>query len=344
MIYAVSQFKNELDVLEIRLATIAHLVDRIVLAEATVDQRGNPRELVYPKHADRFAQWADKITYVAVTDMPQGTTHEDDVARERFQRDALVRGMPDLKPDDIVFVSDLDEIPYPVSLRMAIREQAGLRGRRVRLPMDMHCMALNWRWRDRGCRIGSIACVVFGEDILEKGVCHAALWDSRVEALPGVHGYHLTYQGGPEYIRSKIMGMMDKVEALMMPGLDPALATDPAWIEECIRTGRDMFGRTYRVSDWVGLEELPPHVQENPERFAHMMVPRPVNQDSVEATPRCDCGGSGFDKQEVNVLGHLDPVQVVHTVMHFPYCELTSLPHTVVHGEDRRHVPRSKDV
>lgn len=325
--WAVSQFKNETDVLEIRLGTIADLVDRIVLAEATVDQRGRPRELVYPKHAERYAQWADKIEYVVVDDMPKGTSHEDDVKRERWQRDALLRGMPDLQRKDLVYVSDLDEIPYPDSLRMALDG-----GKRVRFPMDMFPMALNWRWRDRGCRIGSISCVVYGGDILDKGVCHAALWDNRVQGLEGVHGHHLTYQGGADVIREKILGMMDKYPALCMPGTDPDRILEPGWMEECIATGRDMFGRVYRESDWVGLDAMPSYVQANAEKFAHMMVPRPANQDEIEAQPRCDCGGSGFSSTGNEVL-------------HFPYCELApTLPDNLIHGTDNRARPRSLDV
>lgn len=327
MIYTASQFKNEVDVLEIRLGTISDLVDCIVIAEAAVDQRGRPRELVFPQHLKRFEPWMHKIRYVVVDDMPEGETHEDDVKRERWQRDALVRGMPNLKADDLVFVSDLDEIPYPESLRRALNN--AMLGQRSRLPMDMFPMALNWRWRDRGCRIGSISCVVFGSDILERGVCWAALWNPQVAGLSGIHGWHLTYQGGPEHIQSKITGMMDKAEALVMPGLDPARVIELSWIEECIATGRDMFGRTYRCSDWVDVEGMPPYVQQHARRFEHMMVPRPANQDEVEASPRCDCGGSGFQGIEVT---------------HFPYCELSKDSATIVRGEDRRGVPRAHDV
>ena len=182
MRYTASQFKNEVDVLEIRLGTIGHLVDRIVIGEATVDQRGRPKDLVFPQHRERFAPWMDKIEYVVIDDMPGGTAHEDDVARERHQRDALIRGMPDLKPDDVVYVSDLDEIPHPKALA------EGFDNPPMRFGMDMILYRLNWRWLDRGCRIGTLGAVVKGIDILERGVCWAVLWDSRVPQRPGISG------------------------------------------------------------------------------------------------------------------------------------------------------------
>lgn len=326
MRYTASQFKNEVDVLEIRLGTIGHLVDRIVIAEATVDQRGRPKELVFPQHAERFAPWMDKIEYVVVDDMPLGDAHEDDVARERHQREALIRGMPSLQPEDLVYVSDLDEIPYPEAL------EEGFNNPPMRFGMDLHLYRLNWRWLDRGCRIGTLGAVVRGQDILERGVCWAVLWDSRVPQRPGVSGWHLTYQGSVETLRAKITGMMDKAEQLVMPGVDPLRILEDDWIQESIQTGRDIFGRTYRPTDWVDLDQLPPYVQQNRERFAHMLISRPSNQDEIEKIPRCTCGGVW--------IPDLDEKQLSH----FPYCRLTELPDTVILHADNRARPRAKDV
>lgn len=323
MIYAASQFKNEVDVLDIRLNTIGDLVDRIVIAEATVDQRGRPRDLVFPTAKERYSKWLPKIEYVIVDDMPAGHTHEDDVKRERHQRDALIRGMPDLQPSDLVYVSDLDEIPYPEALQYALDNPP------LRLPMDLFVYALNWRWLERGCRVGTLGAVVKGSDILDKGVCWAVLWDSRVRGHDKVSGWHLTYQGGVDYILSKITGMMDKHTDLVMPGIDPDSILTREWVQESIDTGRDVFGRTYRPSDWVGLDQLPPCVQANPEKYAHMMVPRSPGQDEIEARPRCNCGGV-FDSHR--------------NVQHYNYCNKAALPGTLIVAGDNRSRPRSLDV
>lgn len=328
MRYTASQFKNELDVLEIRLETIGDQFDKIVIAEATVDQRGRPRDLVLPKHFGRFAKWKDKLEYVIVEDMPKGDSHEDDVARERHQRDALIRGMPDLQPDDLVYISDLDEIPYPDSLEKAF-ELVRKTGHGIRLPMDLFVYALNWRWLDRGCRVGSLGGVLWGNDILETSVCWAILWDSRVEGLGGVHGWHLTYQGGVDSILSKITGMMDKHTDLVMPGIEPDSILTREWVQESIDTGRDIFGRTYRPSDWVDLDQLPPIVKQHPERYSHMLVERPANQDEVESRPRCNCGGV-FDMHK--------------NVQHYSYCNKAVLPQAMIIAGDNRSRPRSLDV
>lgn len=315
MRYTASQFKNEDDVLEIRLETIGHLFDKIVIGEATVDQRGNPKPLNFD--LSRYERWSDKLVYVVIDDMPGGTAHEDDVRRERHQREALLRGMPDLNTDDLVYVSDLDEIPTEEALYEGFEEP------QLRFGMDLHVYALNWRWLDRGCRIGTLGAVLRGESILQRGVCGAVLWDSSVRGRKGVSGWHLTYQGGVKAIRSKITGMMDKYEALVMPGVDPNIILTDEWIETSIRTGADVFGRTYRPTEWVGLDQMPPCVQERPERYQHMMVKRPADQDLIESQPRCTCGGVFNSQRE---LGH------------FSHCALIgNLP-------DMRNRPRALDV
>lgn len=327
MRYTASQFKNEIDVLEIRLGTIGHLVDKIVIAEAIVDQRGRPKELIFPHHRERYAPWLDKIEYVVVDDMPGGTTHADDVARERHQRDALIRGMPELKPEDVVYVSDLDEIPYPEALEAAFANPP------MRLPMDLFVYRLNWRWLDRGCRIGTLGGVVTGESLLRQGVCGAILWDSAVKGRDEISGWHLTYQGDVETLRAKVEGMMDKWEQLIpkewsKTGI-PANFMSDEWIQESIQTGRDIFGRHYRPSDWVDLDQLPPYVQQNQDRFAHMLISRPSNQDEVEKIPRCTCGG----------VYRTDDV-----LAHFEYCALAAVPGTCIHPADDRKVPRALQV
>jgi hypothetical protein len=226
--------------------------------------------------------------------------------------------MPELQPEDLVYVSDLDEIPYPEAL------EDGLRNPGLRFGMDLHVLALNWRWLDRGCRIGTLGAVLTGESILSQGVCGAVLWDSSVRQRSGVSGWHLTYQGGVEAIRSKITGMMDKAENLVYQVDVPTILTDE-WISNCISTGQDVFGRVYRNTEWVGLDQLPPCVQDNPQRYIHMMVPRPENQDEVESSPRCSCGAIFQD----GVLNH------------FPYCQLVGQAGTLVYQEDHRDRPRA---
>jgi hypothetical protein len=107
-IYDCFTFFNELDLLEIRLQELYDTVDYFVIAEANMSHSGNPKEYTLLENWERFSPWHDKIRRIAVDDMP---ITDNSWVREKFQRDALSRGLHDMASEDIVIVSDLDEIP-----------------------------------------------------------------------------------------------------------------------------------------------------------------------------------------------------------------------------------------
>lgn len=119
MIYDCIPFFNELDILKLRMQILAPYVDRFVLEESTVTFSGEPKERIFDRNRKMFAEFADKIVYVAVEDSPMEgvTTHE----RDKYQKNQLIRGMGDCKPDDIVIFGDVDEIPNPETLQSLLQ-------------------------------------------------------------------------------------------------------------------------------------------------------------------------------------------------------------------------------
>lgn len=114
MIYDCIPFFNELDILKLRMQILDPYVDRFVLEESTVTFSGEPKEMVFAQNREMFEEFADKIIYVAVENSPMEgvTTHE----RDKFQKNQLIRGLSDCKPEDIIIFSDVDEIPKPETL------------------------------------------------------------------------------------------------------------------------------------------------------------------------------------------------------------------------------------
>lgn len=114
MIFDCIPFFNELDILKLRMQILSPIVDCFVLEESTVTFSGEAKEMVFAENRELFAEFADKIRYVPVEDSPmQGvTTHE----RDKYQKNQLIRGLSDAKPEDIIIFSDVDEIPNPAAL------------------------------------------------------------------------------------------------------------------------------------------------------------------------------------------------------------------------------------
>ena len=102
---------GEADMLEIRLAVLDKVMDRFHIVEANTTFSGEQKPLFFEEQRARFSPWEDRITYTVVRDTPDTGPYR--WGREYFQRNALARPLSDCKSDDIVFLSDIDEIPDP---------------------------------------------------------------------------------------------------------------------------------------------------------------------------------------------------------------------------------------
>lgn len=97
-------FFNELDLLEIRLNSLAPYVERFVLVESPITHRGRRKPLYFAENKDRFKGF--NITHLIAPPM-KGSPW----VLEHHQREYLMNGITDADPEEIILLSDLDEIP-----------------------------------------------------------------------------------------------------------------------------------------------------------------------------------------------------------------------------------------
>lgn len=113
-IYDCFMFYNEFHMLELRLTELYDHVDYFVIAEANTTHAGNSKPYNFLENKERFQPFLDKIIHVPVDDMPgvQPGQHDksDCMFNDRHQRNSLARGTVDADDNDIIIVSDLDEI------------------------------------------------------------------------------------------------------------------------------------------------------------------------------------------------------------------------------------------
>ena len=103
-------------VLDIRLNTLKDKVDKFIITEATKNHAGEDKKLNFK--IENFSKFRDKIQYIVVDDLPVNVKppkkgwHENH-ARDQFQRNAIERGYKDFDDEDLIMISDIDEIPDP---------------------------------------------------------------------------------------------------------------------------------------------------------------------------------------------------------------------------------------
>lgn len=130
-------FYNEFDLLEIRLEEMWDTVDHFVIVEANSTHQNNQKSFFLKDNWERYSKYHNKIRHIMVNDMPM---HSDTWVNEKFQRRAIGRGLTDLESDDLVIVSDLDEIPR-ASIVDYLRNN--LTEDRCVLHIPMHCFRFN---------------------------------------------------------------------------------------------------------------------------------------------------------------------------------------------------------
>ena len=114
MIYDCIPFFNELDILNLRLHVLDSIVDKFIIEESTVTFSGEPKELCFEKNKEMFQEFLPKIEYIVVDNSPVDTTTH---LRDKFQKNALEKGLADAGEDDMIILSDVDEIPNPEVLK-----------------------------------------------------------------------------------------------------------------------------------------------------------------------------------------------------------------------------------
>ncbi len=107
-------------VLDIRLNTLYKHVDKFVIGEATKDHAGKPKELNFK--FENFSKFKDKIEYLIIDDLPKVVRSfkkgwHNNHLRDQFQRNALERGYNKFSGEDLIMISDIDEIPDPNKIK-----------------------------------------------------------------------------------------------------------------------------------------------------------------------------------------------------------------------------------
>lgn len=256
-------FFQELDLLDIRLAYLDPYVDKFVIVEACQTFSGKPKDFVFEQHAQRYSKYLHKIEYQKITDFHSdyqsvqqhlgagGTPSHQKLlgimerhnhypktelhwVLDSYHRECIHLVLDRIADDeDIVIISDLDEIPCvglfsPANLS-AIRERPRVcRQREFRYFLNYYKDA-DW--------LGTIA---GRQQIVGRQSLNILRLDSKaartiVHPIPIADcGYHFTSCGSIDMIR-------EKIESWGHQEFNNNIVINS--IEENVRSGQDIFQR-----------------------------------------------------------------------------------------------------
>jgi len=258
-------FFNEFELLELRLKILNDYVDYFVLVESNTTFKGEPKDFLFEERMSEFAAYIDKIIYVKITDMPEFDGNNG-WNLEYFQRNCILRGLKNANPDDLIIMSDIDEIPQPERItdiknnkfhtnylfaehKMAKRLRRYFkwlfkivclsRGNVLRkypivCEQNLYYYFLNCQ--SRGLWNGSIFC-------LKKNFRNPQKIRDVRNHIPRLKngGWHFSYLGGLERILSKLRAINEGENA----------DTTEKHIQYCLENGIDLYGRSGAEFEYI---------------------------------------------------------------------------------------------
>jgi beta-1,4-mannosyl-glycoprotein beta-1,4-N-acetylglucosaminyltransferase len=259
------KFFNELRVLNWRLHELDPVVDRFLLLEATKTYTGSDKPLYFAENAARFVRFRHKIIHIVVDDLPDHGGHWD---RDCYQSLCIyTRGLSrlNLADDDILVLSDLDEVVDP---RVILDIKAG------RLSLDKRPLRVRPAWflYNWGCYFGpshhaSILITTFKRlrILTWPNAWFRRFQDDDPPNSGGSYellerGWHASYFMSPKAILYKLNSYAHADD-----GKDLRVkAAGLGFIREKMRAGQDLFGILRRRPR--GPLPLP--------RYAHLALPQ----------------------------------------------------------------------
>lgn len=279
MIYDCFSFFNELDLLEIRLNILKDVVDKFVLVEAGETHTGKPKPYFYKESEARFAAFKDRIIYVRIEKFPTG---HDAWWNENYQRNKILDGLKDAAPNDIVLISDLDEIPRPEIVANVAKRGGVWRFNHVSYGfyinfIDLRCRnmcgtkLLSYHDLTTGFDGISVHYDEFLPKALNEGTTVTKIRRRHFPSSRGGEkllknaGWHFTCLGGAKAILVKMRAVaphhdfnpddpllsVERIEALLMKGQGPALKMN-------------CFGVLLDKS-------FPEYIRDNQDKYAHLI-------------------------------------------------------------------------
>ena len=196
---------NEIDLLEIRLRELEKVVDKFVIVESDRTFAGHPKPFFFEHWQHRFRQWRRKIVYHKLQlDLSYTDEETERFRNEARHRDefATVASRLGLAPNDIVVISDVDEIwraKYAKRIRLVLQHSdlcvMSLHNYRgyINNTSDYALNGLKW--------LGPVACRA--KLLSVKGANKIRRWGRGATRSDNVSslseaGWHFSSMGGPE--------------------------------------------------------------------------------------------------------------------------------------------------
>jgi hypothetical protein len=272
-------FNGEFDVLAIRLHELKDVVYRHVIVESNITFSGLAKTGPMFDHSHPLIrEFSKKIDHILVDDMPETNNAWE---REAWQRNAIARGLKFANDNDIILMSDVDEIPRAECLKDAIEN---LRSSAFGFRMKSYYFFLNYK--NINGHPNDIWAVASEFKILREynpDTLRYKIRDGSVAAkIYEDGGWHFSYLGDDAAVKRKISSFSHQE-------FNNDYYTSRVKISEIISKSADLFERPGFKWEVVQDSDLPAWVLANRENMQNLFVaPQPKINPSAQYVEESD--------------------------------------------------------
>ena len=270
MIFDCFTYFNDDLITDLRLKTLDKFVDKFVIVEATTDHAGVKKNLNFD--LKKFELFKDKIRYIIVDDLPINTKpfyfnrrmwHKN-MVREEYQRNQILRGLYDAEDDDLIVISDNDEIPNLKNLKnIKLKKYAVFNQKFFRYKFNLLSEAQTPYQGSRVIKKKYLKGKVTPQWLRHQYTKRIKPWQfHRYFTNPQIienGGWHFSFAISPEKIRFKM-------KAYGHGELNTEKFTDIDYIKKRIDSHMDVFSNTNLKKVEID-DTFPEYIRENKEKF-----------------------------------------------------------------------------
>ncbi len=251
--------------LDIRLNTLFKHIDKFVICEATLDHAGNKKELNF--NINKFKKFESKINYIVVDDLPKiikkfkkhwHTAHY----RDQFQRNALARGLKDCDDNDLIMISDLDEIPNPEKISEFKENDkfACFVQHNFSLKLNLINKTEPKWYGTRMCRKKDLKSPQWLREIKVRKLPFYKFFKPKFDKFIQEGGWHFSSVKTPE-------GIFKKLNSYAEQQFNNKKFKDLEVIKKKIEKKRDLFDRNHKFEIVKLDDNFPKYINENQQKF-----------------------------------------------------------------------------
>jgi beta-1,4-mannosyl-glycoprotein beta-1,4-N-acetylglucosaminyltransferase len=226
--------------LDIRFNILNNFVDYFVIVESNRTWQNNKKNFNF--NIEKFQKFSDKIIYIKVQDMPNG---KNPWIRENFQRNCITRGLLKANNEDLIIISDADEIPDPEKIiKFDMKKKYGV------FEQKQYYYKLNLLNISNPMWYGSKACVKkylkSPQWLRELKIKRRPFWRlDKMNLNYSIHdgGWHFCNLKTPDQLLFKYKNLCEyKDDYVFMNSIDESFLNKKT-IEKNIKNQKDIIGR-----------------------------------------------------------------------------------------------------